>query len=375
MIGWMGDRRTEGQFWEPPEGRRLDADISLVRGGFRMQAKLEVPSGITALFGRSGAGKTTLLRALAGLERGVEGRIAVGSEVWLNTAGDLEVPAHRRAVGYVFQEANLLPHRTVRGNLEYGRRRSRGPGPGWHDVLEFLALEPILLRAPASLSGGERQRVALARALLRRPRILLLDEPVSALDEVARREVLTYLERLPDRYAVPTVLVTHVLDEVVRLADRVVWIDGGRVRAQGALEDVLADHAFSRWRGEDAGVVVQGMVARHDHADHLTEITGPWGPLLVTRQPYTVGSSVRFRVLARDVSLALQVERASTLLNQFAVRVRALEPFRPGEVLVRLGGDQGPDLLARVTTRSATRLVLEPGRPVVARVKAVALLG
>jgi molybdate transport system ATP-binding protein len=361
MIGWMGDRRTEGQFWEPPEGRRLDADISLVRGGFRMQAKLEVPSGITALFGRSGAGKTTLLRALAGLERGVEGRIAV--------------PAHRRAVGYVFQEANLLPHRTVRGNLDFGRRRSRGPGPGWHDVLEFLSLEPILSRAPASLSGGERQRVALARALLRRPRVLLLDEPVSALDEVARREVLTYLERLPDRYAVPTVLVTHVLDEVVRLADRVVWIDGGRVRAEGALEDVLAGHDFSRWRGEDAGVVVQGTVARHDDADHLTEIAGPWGPLLVTRQPHTVGASVRLRVLARDVSLALQVERASTLLNQFDVRVRALEPFRPGEVLVRLGREQGPDLLARVTTRSATRLVLDPGQPVVARVKAVALLG
>jgi molybdate transport system ATP-binding protein len=275
----------------------------------------------------------------------------------------------------VFQEANLLPHRSVQANLAYGRRRSAGAGPGWDDVVGWLGLEPLMARRPASLSGGERQRVALARALVRRPRILLLDEPVSALDEVARREVLDYLERLPSRFTVPVLLVSHVLDEVVRLAGRMVWLEAGRVRAEGELTDVMSTPAFARWRGEDAGVVVEARVDEHDDVDRLTELAGPWGPMLVRRQERLVGSPVRLRILARDVSLALEAEPDSTLLNQFRLEIRGIEPFQDAEMLLRLGQGDGPDLLARVTRRSVARLRLEPGRWVYARIKSVALLG
>jgi molybdate transport system ATP-binding protein len=393
VIGWLGDAPEVTAHDHVGRDRNLAARLAVTKGGFRAEVELEVSPGITALFGPSGAGKTTILRALAGLEAGVQGHVSVGGFVWLDTDRRRAVPAHRRAVGYVFQEANLLPHRTVRQNLEFGRRRSAGAGPGWEDVLEFLALSPLLDRKPSSLSGGERQRVALARALLRRPRLLLLDEPVSALDEVARRDVLAYLERLPDRYSVPTLLVTHTLDEVVRLASRMVWIEEGRVRASGTLEEVLARHDFALWRRGDAGVVAAGTVLAHDDHDHLTEVTTPWGTMLLARQDREPGATVRLRVLARDVSLARDREPASSLLNQFPLRLLALEPLGPGEVLARLGtlagdggggglgaaSDAGPaggvELLARVTRRSVHRLGLEPGQRLYARVKSVAVLG
>ncbi|MBT8335325.1 MAG: molybdenum ABC transporter ATP-binding protein [Gemmatimonadetes bacterium] len=359
---------------------RLDVEVATRRGDFELAAALSASGGTTVVFGPSGSGKTTLLRALAGLER-AEGRITVDGEAWLDSAAGVDLPPHRRAVGYVFQHANLLPHLDVSGNLRYGARRASGSGPAWDEVIDWLGLGPLVERPVDGLSGGERQRVALGRALLRRPRLLLFDEPLSALDEPARRTMAPLLARVSSRFGMPLVLVTHSLDEAVQLGDRMVWLDEGRVRAAGPLADVVAGADFLRWRGDDAGVVVAAMVAEHVDSDWLTRLAGPWGDLWVRRQDRPVGSEVRMRILARDVSLALEHEAGSTLLNQISMRVTAVEESAAGQVLVRLVGDGGArtsepppaPLVARITTRSARRLELGPGRPVWARVKAVAV--
>jgi molybdate transport system ATP-binding protein len=288
------------------------------------------------------------------------------------------VPAHRRAVGYVFQEANLLPHLDVRGNLEYGAARASGIGPRWDEVVDWLGLAPLTDRAVDGLSGGERQRVAMGRALLRKPRLLLFDEPLSALDEPARRTLAPLMARVSSRFGMPLVLVTHALDEAVQVADRMVWLDRGEVRAAGSLAEVVARSDFLGWRGDDAGVVVSAVVADSPTTDHLTRLECPWGELWVRSVDVAEGTEVRMRILARDVSLALGREIDSTLLNQLPMRVAALEDAGPGQVWVRLVGQDtegavSAPLVARITERSARRLELSEGRSVWARVKAVAV--
>ncbi len=356
----------------------LDVALATRRGEFELDARFTAPRSTTVVFGASGSGKTSLLRAVAGLDR-ARGRLVVDGEVWCDSSPGASLPAHERSVGYVFQEANLLPHLSVRGNLEYGRKRSRGEGPGWDDVVDGLGVGGWLERPVDGLSGGERQRVALARALLRRPRILLLDEPASALDEPSRRALLALLGRVAGDFSVPMLFVTHDLAEAVRLGEQMVWLRDGGVRAFGPIEQIVASPDFVAWRGSDAGVLVEARVEEHVADDHLSRLASPWGPLWVRREHHRVGSAVRLRILARDVSLALRFEPDSTLSNQFEMRVEALEPGEhPGEVLVRLapatvesGGDV---LLARITARSAQRLDLSAGRSVYARVKSVAVL-
>jgi molybdate transport system ATP-binding protein len=367
-----GDARSPGG----PDAVGLEVDLQLRRGDFTLAAAFEAPPGITAVFGPSGAGKSSLLRAIAGLEPASRGRVAVAGETWQTPRGGAGRPAHRRAVGFVFQEANLLPHLDVAGNLAYGARRGDGSGPSRREVVAWLQLEPLLDRRPGGLSGGERQRVALGRALLRGPRVLLLDEPLSSLDQPVRRTLTDVLETLPLRHSMPILLVSHELDEVVRLAPTMIWLDGGRVRASGPTPRVLARTDFVRWRGDDAGVLVSGRVATHDDVDGLTVVQGPWGTWVLPGHRGAPGGTMRLRVLARDVSLALAREEGSTLVNQFPAQVREVEELAPGECLVRLGADgHGEELLARVTRRSMRRLALAPGLPVWARVKSVAVVG
>lgn len=360
-----------------------------MRGRFELDVAFGCAArGVTGLFGPSGAGKTTVLRCMAGLERADDGFLRVGDDLWQDSEDDRFVRPHRRSVGYVFQEADLFTHLNVRRNLEFAFRRAAERRIAWDDAVEWLGLGRLLERSPGGLSGGERQRVAIARALLASPRLLLMDEPIAALDEVGRQEILPYLHALPERLAIPIVYVSHSLAEVGRLADHLVWLVDGRVRAAGPPVDVLARIDFARWRGEDASVVVDATVREHDEDGHLTLLDGPWGPVWVRRQPGAPGRRVRVLIRATDVSLSLAPEPLTTIMNQFRVRIMAMHETGPGEVLVRMknSDDQDDDtaagdtssssaaLLARITRRSKERLALEEQQMVWARVKSVALL-
>ncbi|HVX83038.1 MAG TPA: molybdenum ABC transporter ATP-binding protein [Devosiaceae bacterium] len=340
------------------------------RGGFSLEAAFEVPAGgVTALFGPSGSGKTSLLRAIAGLDR-LAGRCALGEAVWQDEGRFL--PPHRRAVGYVFQEASLFAHLDVRQNLVFAERRAPAGGAliGFEEAVAMFGIAPLLGRRPGGLSGGERQRVALARVLLSQPEVLLLDEPLSALDQPARDEILPYFEMLKHRVALPVLLVTHDLADLERLADRVVVLEAGRVVGSGALNDVLVgESALTRRR--DAAAVLPGRI-RGFTADGLSEIAVAGEVLLVAGRAGQAGDAVRVRIAARDVSLAVERPSQTTILNILRAEIAAVAPIGEAEVLVTLtlGGER---LMARVTRRSAHELALAPGREVFAQVKSVSL--
>lgn len=351
----------------------LDIALQGRRGSFDLDVCFEVPAmGVTAIFGRSGSGKTTVLRAVAGLER-MQGRVSIAGQSWQD--GEHFLAPEQRLVGYVFQEAALLPHLSVRGNLEYALRRARTPRTSLLDAIEWLALERLLERRAVDLSGGERQRVAIARALLRGPALLLMDEPLAALDVAARDVILGHLEHLRDELRVPVLYVTHATDEVARLADRVVWLEGGRVRDVAPPEALFARLDMGTQLGEDAATFVSARVIRHDHAYHLTELESAWGVMFVQRLNADSGSLVRVRLRARDISIALHEEQQTSILNVFAARVRGLLPVTAGEVLVQLECPSDPEqaVLARVTKKSVDDLGLRQGLEVYARVKGVSV--
>ncbi|MBK7815440.1 MAG: molybdenum ABC transporter ATP-binding protein [Rhodocyclaceae bacterium] len=355
----------------------IEARFKLDYPAFTLDVNLNLPdAGITALFGPSGSGKTTLLRAIAGLERVAGGRLVVDGHVWQHDS--VFLPVHQRPLGYVFQEASLFPHLSVRGNIDYGRRRS---GHALDDgalnrIVDLLGIGTLLSRRPAGLSGGERQRVALARALAVGPRLLLMDEPLAALDFQRKREALPYLERLRAELKIPIFYVSHAPDEVARLADHLVVLEAGRVQAQGPLKQVLADVATPIRLGEDAGSVIDGTVAERDAHWQLARVEFPGGGFWVRDEGHEIGRRVRLRVLARDVSIALREEcRATSVLNHLSVRVEAIAgDLHPALTLVRLAAE-GQSLVARVTRRSAEALALEPGKQVWAQIKAVAVIG
>jgi molybdate transport system ATP-binding protein len=357
----------------------IEASLRLPRGAFTLDVALSLPSsGVSALFGPSGCGKTTLLRCLAGLERAPGGRVAVDGEVWQDDAAGVFVATHRRAVGVVFQEASLFEHLDVRANVEFGWRRLP-PSRRRVSVDEAIAwtgIEPLLQRAPAGLSGGERQRVAIARALAVSPRVLLMDEPLAALDAARTAEILPALERLNGLSGITIVYVSHAIAEVARLADHVVLMDAGRAIAAGPVAALLSRLDLPLPPGEDAGVVLQGVVGALDAPWQLARLDVP-GAAFWTRDPaLPVGHRIRLRVLARDVSLSLVEQPQSSIVNQVAATVDAIaDDAHPSQVLVRLRTRDGASvLLARVTRRSAHALALAPGAPVWAMVKSVALL-
>ena len=353
----------------------IHASFDLAYPGFALQADIQMPArGITALFGPSGSGKTTLLRCIAGLERAAGGLLRVHDEVWQDDAKFL--PVHRRRLGYVFQEASMFPHLSVRRNLEYGLQRipAAERKVQLEQVLEWLGLNNLIDRSdPATLSGGERQRVAIGRALLTSPRLLLMDEPLSALDAASKQEILPYLERLHSELEIPVIYVSHVLDEVARLADHLVLLEQGRVIANGALNNTLSRLDLPTAHLDDAGAVIAAKVAVHDETYHLTRLDFSGGSLWVSKVERAAGTVVRARVLARDVSIAMTAPKDSSISNILAARIAEIRDEGPDKVSVRLTVGDEHVLLARITRRSRDQLGLAAGMEVFAQVKSVAL--
>jgi molybdate transport system ATP-binding protein len=376
----------------------IDAALRLPRASFVLDVALKLPArGVSALFGPSGCGKTSVLRALSGLERAA-GHVRLDEhDVWQDDARGVFVPTHRRPVGYVIQEAALFPHLDVRANLVYGQRRiaPQSRRIALEHVVELLGIDALMARRPDTLSGGERQRVAIARALATSPRLLLMDEPLAALDAARKAEVLPYLERLNAELSIPIVLVSHAVDEVARLADHVVLMEQGRVVADGPLAEVMARLDLPTARGDGAGVVHRALVMQRDPAWQLARLRvgtadngfDVWAP----DHGLAEGSGARVRVLARDVSVSRERLDGSSIGNQLAATVEAIaDDEHPGLALVRVrvGGDDqalhasspsmslgtGLPVVARLTRRSAHALDLAPGQPVWVHVKTVALM-
>lgn len=356
----------------------IRAKLHLHHPGFALDVNLEMPGrGITALFGPSGSGKTSCLRCVAGLERTATGQLQINGECWQDSELGLFVPPHKRTIGYVFQEANLFAHLSVRGNLEFGMKRisPQQRRVAWDKAVELLGVGPLLERMPERLSGGERQRVGIARALLTSPRLLLMDEPLAALDMKRKQEILPYLERLHDELDIPVLYVSHAPDEVARLADYLVLLDEGRVVAQGPLHEILTRLDLPTAFSEDAGVVIESVIAGHDQAYHLTRLSFSGGEVLVSLRHEAPGHRLRFRVHARDVSLTLDRAEGTSISNLLPVRVEELVTAdTPAHVLVRLSAQETP-LLARITRRSADQLGVVVGKQLWAQIKTVALLG
>ena len=366
-----------GSLKRADDAHSIELSLTLTRGGeaaFELSVALTLPSsGTTVIFGPSGGGKTTILRAIAGLEPDVKGHIRINQQTW--QAPGIFVPAHQRRVGFVFQHSALLPHLSVEQNLRYGWQRVGGTAAEFAQCVEQLDLAPLLQRAIGQLSGGERQRVALGRALLTRPDILLLDEPLAALDAARRSEILGYLERLKQTTTIPLLYVTHAVDEMSRLADYLVLMKGGRVRQAGPALEVMNHPDAPLALRDDAGVVVQATVEQRD-AHGLLTLQSPMGTLYAHGPAHAPSDRLRVRIHARDVSLALSHHSDTSMLNILPVTVVALKDGAGGQALIELSTGNQPEqrLLAKISYASVARLNIKPGLALWAQIKAVALL-
>lgn len=342
--------------------------------GFMLDIDITIPGrGVTALFGHSGSGKTTLLRCIAGLERSSQGFLSIRGEVWQDA--NYCMLTHKRPLGYVFQESSLFPHLTVMGNLCYGLKRIPNiQKVSLTQAIELLGIGHLLNRKPDRLSGGERQRVGIARALAVSPSILLMDEPLAALDLKRKQEILPYLEHLHDELNIPVLYVSHSPDEVARLADHIVVLDKGQVLANDSLTNTLARLDLPIKLGEDVGVVLNANIAMIDNSWHLARLDFSGGNLWTRDRGLPVGRKVRVRVLARDVSLAQEHPGQSSIQNILHGQVDAIaDEEHPGLTLVRMKvGDS--ILVARLTKRAAAELAVTLGQWLWVQVKSVALM-
>ena len=358
---------------ERPNAPRLETDIVLDRRDFRLEASLDIPlSGVTAVFGPSGCGKTTLLRAIAGLEREAQGRIAFDGTTWQDER--TFVPTRDRRAGLVFQDARLFSHLTVKGNILYGHRRTPTGERLFHPdtVIRLMDLEPLLGRRVSSLSGGERQRVSFARAVLANPRLLLMDEPLASLDQDRKEDILPFIERLAGELAIPTLYVSHEIDEVVRLASDLVLMSSGRIVADGPIEEVSNRFDLRSYAGRlDAGSIIRVRVAGHDAETGITHFAFDGGEVVGPRVDMVEGAEVNLRIRSRDVAIALDRPGRTSILNVLPGRVLEIGPNDGPQAHVLL--DVGAPLWARIMRRSVNELELSPGRPVYALIKAVAV--
>lgn len=357
----------------------IQARFKVKHAGFSLDVELNLPGyGVSALFGHSGSGKTSCLRCFAGLDQPSEGYLQVNGELWQDSDQGIFLPAHQRGVGYVFQDANLFAHLTVRHNLQYGLKRIPAVQRriALEQAVELLGIGHLLERLPDKLSGGEQQRVGIARALLTSPRLLLLDEPLASLDLKRKQEVLPYLERLHAELLTPIIYVSHSPDEVARLADHLVLLQEGKVSASGPLKETLLRADLPFVFEDDAEAVVDGLVTAHDQAYGLLSLQLPGSSisLKLAHGPLALGKSVRIKVKARDVSLSLQRAEDSSVLNLLPARVLDwIAVAEQAHVLVRVqvGNEQ---LMARITRYSFDHLKIQQDQSLWAQVKSVSLL-
>jgi molybdate transport system ATP-binding protein len=361
--------------------REIHAEFRSTLGKFTLEAIFKVPAtGITMLFGPSGCGKTTVLRCIAGLIHVKDGLCDIAGEIWQDRNGAF-VPTHKRALGYVFQEASLFPHLSVRKNLLFGAPAKKHDGPmiDFDEVIDLLGIRALLDRSPRNLSGGERQRVGIGRALLAQPKVLLMDEPLSALDRKTKAEILPFIEKLRDHFALPIFYVTHDMTEVERLGDQMVLLDKGRTVASAALSELQSDPSSPLAVSREAAVTLKGVVEDSDATFGLTKVSVPGAILFAPPPPPpagAIGEQRRIRILASDVSLASEEPSRSSILNVLPARVVSMKPLDDYEVLVvvSLGENgEGARLLSRMTRKSSQELGLAEGQSVYAQVKYVSL--
>ena len=361
----------------------LHLQIMMNRSAFKLDVNLQLPGqGITAIFGPSGSGKTTLLRAVAGLENNSQGRIQIGANIWQDTQQGIDLPTWQRSLGYVFQESSLLPHLSVTDNLNFGLKRAlkssdnakTEAAKALQASIELLGIGSLLTRMPDQLSGGERQRVAIARAIAMQPQLLLMDEPLASLDVARRQEIFPWLSKLRDDLKMPMLYVTHSAEEVTRLADHLVVLDQGQVKAQGPVSAVLTQVVNPVVVGEDAGALIEGRIGEVDVQWHLSRVDFEGGSVWMRDAGLPVGKAVRIRILARDVSLATSEPQNTSIQNQLRGSIQSISPdAHPSQIMVvmKCGAEE---LMARVTKRAVDELALQVGQSVWAQVKSVALV-